>query len=159
MVDRQRSGRTVKRREIRAKRRGTHNRRQVKAQQREIPETKAEKKTRPPTRTAGHHPPFHLAILQPRQRVECSPSLERSDALQVLALEEEANARTGRALAGPGCPNESGRVLRRGGKGVEGVASEDGGFVDEGANEGVGGDDGGAGERWTMGRVGHGGRP
>jgi len=86
-----------------------------------------------------------VRLRQPEQRVEGAARLERADALQVLALEPEAQRGLRGLLARPGRGGQLGRGARRGGEGGEVGVCEDGRAVDVGLDELVGGEDGGAG--------------
>jgi hypothetical protein len=73
--------------------------------------------------------------------MKCAASLERANALVVLAFEEEADLRMGRFLTLVRCVLERFRGLRGRGEGVEGAVCEQRGVVDVGFYERVGGCD------------------
>ena len=75
-----------------------------------------------------------------------SPGFESADALEILALEPEPNLGVRRPFRPfPFCPFQFFWRARGGSKDVEGRVGEDRRLVDVGLDEGVSGQDGGAG--------------
>ena len=102
-----------------------------------------------------HNPILHLLVAQPRQGVERTPGFKSANALIILAFEEEIDPGPCGGLAFEGGANEGFRGLGSRGEVVEGFAGEDGGAVDVGFDEFVGGLDGGAREGKGFGDVAH----
>lgn len=84
-------------------------------------------------------------LRQSEEGVEGAAGFEGADALEVFALEPEAEDWFCGGLAGPGGGGEGGGGARGGGEKGEVGGGQDGGVVDVGRDEGVGGEDGGAG--------------
>lgn len=102
-----------------------------------------------------HDPILQLLLTEAFERVRRTANLEGADALEVLALEEEVDARLGGGAAFEGGADERGGGLGRRGEVVERLAGKDGRFVDVGLDEFVGGLDRGAGQGRAGGYVGH----